>query len=495
MTHPKRRKHFRFESRRRISRFRDRFGFVLRNNETGHRLHLSCVLAMAAREVSLCNTRQMCRSWITLAAIGLSACSKHEAPSETSTKPQPLPSAPSTQPAAPWTVAVDLLHESDITLRASEAGVDYFPDYLVDGREETAWHPAMVRPSATVDIQMPTGAVAKNLSIKVMAPKSKPKGSCDLRQYQDEQEQAHATLTFDKNATVAWPVNAGTRRVRLEFRGKSCAHLRVTELSLDGTMPAAQRLAWGVPEVLLGERQPDFRFEPKSLAALWLRGQFESMSALCKAQMQLTATAAAKADPSQPAQPSSYCTPKAVLAPTKPLSEPFLKVHDVEVGEESANSPHLLVVETPRGFYPANVALAAGTYDDRAATAYSQRVTGLETRDARLWLTLTRRRADFLGYPGVEPFDDVAEFTFVCSLNERLDCHRAITAYGETGPSWSRAVWMQETPVPPFSPKTWNWRRKTGVAPSGGLRFEACLDAQERNVPCHTQNLKHLLTE
>lgn len=437
----------------------------------------------------------MCRIRVTFAALGMLACSKHEAHQASSTKPQPLPSATPAQPAAPLTVAVDLLHESDIALRLSEAGVDYFPEYLVDGREETSWHPAMIRPNATVDIQVPAGAVAQSLSIQVMTPKSKPKGSCDLRQYQDEQEQAHATLTLEKKTTVTWPVNAATRRVRLEFRGKSCAHLRVTELSLDGTMLAAQRLAWGTPEVLLGERQPDFRFEPKSLEKLWLRGRFESMSALCKAQMQLTAAAAANADPDQPAQPSSYCTPKAVLAPTKPLTEPFLKVHDVEVGEKSANSPHLLVAETTRGFYPANVALDAGTYDDRAATIYAQQLTSLETRDARLWLTFTRRRADFQGFPGVEPFDAVAEFTFVCSLNERLDCRRAITAFGETGPSWSDARRMQEAPVAPFSPKTWNWRRRASLAPSGALRFEACLDATEQSVPCNTQSLKHLLTE
>jgi hypothetical protein len=281
----------------------------------------------------------------------------------------------------------------------------------------------------------------------------------------------------------------------VEFHGKPCANLQLAELTLDGELPVEQRLTWGVPEVFLGDQQPDFRFEPKTLATLWKRGRFESLTEFCEAQKKLTAPAAAKADPSQPAQPSSYCTPRNVLAPTKPLTEPFLKVHDVEVGEDSPNSPRLLVMETTRGWYPANVAFDAGTYDDRAATIYSAQLSLLATREGRLWIAFTRRRADFFGYTGVEAYDAVAEFTFVCSLGERLYCHRAVTAFGETGPSWSNSVRLQETPRLPFHPQRWNWRRPVSVGPTGNLRFGRCLDANDQNVPCHVADMNHLLTE
>jgi hypothetical protein len=228
---------------------------------------------------------------------------------------------------------------------------------------------------------------------------------------------------------------------------------------------------------------------------LWKQGPFESLSALCNAQKRLTAAAAAQADPNQPASPSSYCEDKGRLTPTRPFDPPYVSVHHLEVGETNGDAPKLWVAETTRGFFPASITLDAGTYDDRAATAYAQQISRLETRNGRLWLVLTRRRADFHGYSDVKPFDAVAELTFVCSLGEKLECHRAISAYGETGPSWSRDVWLNgpRASSPPFHPKPWLFTREVTVLPSGALRLGPCLDVSGNRVACRMEALGELL--
>jgi hypothetical protein len=438
----------------------------------------------------------MSRYWIALLGLGLLTCSKKESPVPVPAKIAPQPSSVERDATVQTTVSADLLHESNVELRLSEAGLDYFPEYLVDGREETAWHPAMARPSATIDIQLPEGAVAKHLAFRVRAPKSRPKATCEAHWFADEREQGKIAVTFDNDSTNQWSVTVPARNIRLEFRGKTCAHLRLTELELKGELPAAQRLNWAVPEVLLGNSQPDFRFEPKSLGPLWRQGRFESLGKLCEAQTKLTAEAAAKADPNQPAAPSSYCTPEKILSPTKPLAEPFLAVHLVTVGEESGNHPRLLFVNTTRGWYPVNFAYDAGTSDDRAATVYATETSVLETRAGRLWLVFTRRRADFFGSPGVvEAYNAVAEFTYVCTLTERLICHRAVTAFGESNQAWTTAFRLGETPKPSFHPDPWNWRRPFTVGTTGALRFGPCNDAQNKAVPCQTDSMNHLLLE
>jgi hypothetical protein len=390
---------------------------------------------------------------------------------------------------------VDLIHESDVEIHVSEAGVEYMPEYLVDGREETAWHPAMVRQSASITVHLPSHATAHSLEFTVRVPKSRPNTTCEARWFTDDHQQGTLAVTFDRDSLNRCPLGATGRRIRLEFRGQACAHLRLTELSLRGLVPAANRLEWATPEVLLGDTQPDFRFEPKSLEPLWKQGGFESLAKLCAAQVKLTAAAAAKAEPDQPAQPSSYCTPEQTLQPTKPLAEPFLAVRTVTVGEASPNHPRLLFVSTTRGWYPINFAYDAGTYDDRAATIYATEPSVVETREGRLWLAFTRRRADFFGYSGVAAFNAVAEFTYVCSLNERLACHRAVTAFGESNDAWTSAIRIGEKPRVPFQPNPWTWRRKVTVGPSGNLRFGPCFDPQNKSVPCSTENMDHLLRE
>lgn len=445
-----------------------------------------------------------------LILFSLGACSKPKGPrpepapvaSQSSTK-QTLPSATVSAAAVttpPLASSIDLIHESEVVVRVSEAGVDYMPENLVDGSVETTWHPAMNRPTAEITIELPEGVEAEQATVSLALTTSQAKSlsNCKTRWLEDGADKGAPPFTLGSDGAKEWNVSGTARKLQLEFSGKACANLRLAELGLKGKAPTEKRLPYGIPEVLLGNTQPDFRFEPPSLGPLWKKGRFASLSEACKAQMALTARAAAEAEPDQPSAPVSACKDAGILHPAKPLAEPFRSVHQVEVGETTGNTPLFLFVETTRGWFPANLSLNHGTYDDRAATTYAFRLASLDTRDGRLWLSITRRRADFFGYPGVAPYDVVAELTYVCTLGERLLCHRAVTAFGEKGPSWSRAAWengSSDPKSPPFHPNPWSWTRSVSVSASGMLRFGRCVDSEGHDTPCRVEAMGHLLKE
>ena len=389
---------------------------------------------------------------------------------------------------------VDLIHESDISVNVSQRGAKGLVEFLVDGHENTVWEPGRAK-SSVITLKLQPAAHAHRCDIAFKRVGREYKKACEARITANHNEverflvdpdvQPHHDITL---------TGEGEQSLALEFasmgKPQGCRYFGVAEIVLTGTLGDGERLAYAFPQVLIGSEQPNFDEQPKTLKPIWKAAPFVTLKALCEAQTKLTAKAASQADPGDPYPPTSYCTDKGLIKPTKgELEAPFQHVHRVRVGEANSNSPELFFVQTTRGWYPANVVLAPGITNDLGGAYSKTEVDSLETRDGRLWIELTRHEALVGAFN--DPYDVTGRLIVVCTLSERLDCRLGVTAFGTVGKSWATALYMQSGKVP-FHPTQWRWTRNASVTSSGSLRFSQCEDASGSSVVCEANDAERL---